>query len=60
MQNLYTPTEFENNPGTGTGNGVSVGVPPPDQPFDFSSGFARTRMNSSSTAMPRLQGTPWN
>jgi hypothetical protein len=41
MQNLYTPSEFENNFDTGTGNGVSVGIPPPDQPFDFNSGFAQ-------------------
>jgi hypothetical protein len=41
MQNLYTPTEFENNASIGAGNGVSLGVPPPNQPFDYSAGFAQ-------------------
>ena len=36
MQNLYTPTEFEVDTGTGVTDGL-----PPDQPFDFSSGFAQ-------------------
>ncbi len=41
MQNLYTPSEFENDYNKGTGTGVTPALPPPDQPFDFNSGFAQ-------------------
>ncbi len=57
MQNLYTPSEFENNPGTGSGNGVSVGVPPPTQPFDFSSGFTTDEDEFQFNGNASLAGT---
>ena len=52
MQNLYTPTEFEATPPAGI-----RGVLPPDQTFDFSSGFVQNQETFQFNGSASLSGT---
>ena len=51
MQNLYTPTEFEVTPPAGIENAL-----PPDQPFDYSAGFAQVQQTLQFNGSASLSG----